>query len=303
LDAILGTPRSTGAAPESTVAAKSTGEPLLVDIERISPGRGQPRRNFDEAALVELADSIRVNGILQPLLVVEANGSYELIAGERRLRAASRAGLAKVPVIVRRDVSDDRMLELALIENVQRADLTPIEQARGYQRLIDDHGYTQDQLAQRIGKSRAAVSNALRLLKLPRDICDLVDQGKLSEGHARALLGLRTAAQQIRLGARAARKGLSVRQMEELVRRFQETASRSVSATRAPKSVTTELHAVEQSLGRALGTKVRVHGGAARGRIEIEFYSPDELDRLIERLGARRTQPLGDASHERAPVD
>jgi ParB family chromosome partitioning protein len=266
-----------------------TGAPLSVDIEKISPGRAQPRRHFDEDALAELADSIRANGILQPLLVTETHGRYELIAGERRLRAAARAGLATVPVIVRRDVDTDSLLEMALVENVQREDLTPIEQARGYQRLIDEHGYTQERLAQRVGKSRAAVTNALRLLKLPREVCELVDDGSLSEGHARALLGLRTAAQQIRLAGRIARKGWSVRQTEELVRRLQDTAP---SARPVSSPVATAMHAVEQSLGRALGTKVRLKGGAARGRIEIEFYSQDELDRLIERLAVR---PLASA--------
>jgi ParB family chromosome partitioning protein len=283
LDAILGA-GSRAAATQDVADEIETGAPLSVEIEKISPGRAQPRRHFDEDALAELADSIRANGILQPLLVTETHGRYELIAGERRLRAAARAGLATVPVIVKRDVDTDSLLEMALVENVQREDLTPIEQARGYQRLIDEHGYTQERLAQRVGKSRAAVTNALRLLKLPREVCELVDDGNLSEGHARALLGLRTAAQQIRIAGRIARKGWSVRQTEELVRRLQDTAA---PARPVSSPVATAMHAVEQSLGRALGTKVRLKGGAARGRIEIEFYSQDELDRLIERLAVR----------------
>ena len=163
LDAILGT-GSRAAATQEVADESEDGAPLSVEIEKISPGRAQPRRHFDEDALAELADSIRATGILQPLLVTEAQGRYELIAGERRLRAAARAGLATVPVIVKRDVDTDALLEMALVENVQREDLTPIEQARGYQRLIDEHGYTQERLAQRVGKSRAAVTNALRLL-------------------------------------------------------------------------------------------------------------------------------------------
>ena len=283
LDAILGSPRLVADA-EVEPDAQGSGEPLLVDVDKISPGRGQPRRRFDETALDELADSIRANGILQPLLVTESLGRYELIAGERRLRAATRAGLEKVPVIIRRDVRADQLVELALIETVQREDLTPIEQARGYQRLIEEHGYSQEQLAIRVGKSRSAVTNALRLLKLPREICDLVDQGQLSEGHARTLLALKTAAQQIRLAGRVVRDAMSVRQTEELVRRLQETAPPS-EATRPQTQVESALRSVEQTLGRSLGTKVRVRGGGERGRIEIDFYSQEELNRLITRLG------------------
>jgi ParB family chromosome partitioning protein len=282
LDAILGSSRATAEAVDLD-EPQTGGEPLWVDVDRISPGRGQPRRRFDDDALDELADSIRANGVLQPLLVTETLGRYELIAGERRLRAATRAGLDRVPVIVKRDVSPEQLVELALVENVQREDLTPMEQARGYQRLIDEHGYSQEQLALRVGKSRPAVANALRLLKLPREVCDLVDQGKLSEGHARALLGARTAAQQIRLAGKVAREELSVRQTEDLVRRLAEAAP-APTVARPQTPVEHALRSVEQSLGRSLGTKVRVRGGGDRGRIEIDFYSQDELNRLIERL-------------------
>jgi len=284
LDAILGSTRTLAGSVDPDEHAAKSGEPLVVPIERIAPGRGQPRRHFDETTLEELAGSIRANGILQPLLVTETNGRFELIAGERRLRAATRAGLDRVPVIIKRDISADRMVEMALIENVQREDLTPIEQARGYQRLIDDHGYTQEQLALRIGKSRTAVTNSLRLLKLPKEICELLDQGALGEGHARALLALRTAAQQVRLAARIVKEQLSVRQVEDLVRRSQDVAPRTVSpATASP--VESALRAAEQSIGRRLATRVRIRGTPTRGRIEVEYYSRDELDRLIERLG------------------
>lgn len=284
LDAILGSARAVVDPVEPVAQEATVGEPLYVAVERISAGRAQPRRHFDEDALNELADSIRANGILQPLLVKPVNGRYELIAGERRLRAASRAGLDRVPVVVKTDVSDDQMVEFALIENVQREDLTPIEQARGYQRLLDDHGYTQEQLAIRIGKSRVAVTNSLRLLKLPREICELIDAGALTEGHARALLGLRTAAQQIRVGGRVVKERLSVRQTEELVRRMQDVVAKPASAP-GTSPVESALRAAEQSIGRCLGTRVRIRGSAARGRIEVDFFSPDELNRLIERLG------------------
>jgi len=283
LDAILGGSRPTPEPIETVVSTAKAGAPLTVAIERILPGRAQPRRHFDEDALGELAESIRANGILQPLLVIERDGHYELIAGERRLRAATRAGLERVPVVVRNDVRDDQMVELALIENVQREDLTPVEQARGYQRLLDEHGYTQEQLAVRIGKSRAAVANSLRLLKLPREVVELVDKGSLSEGHARALLTLGTATQQIRAAGRVIREALSVRQTEDLVRRLQQMAGAQQPA-RPANAADTALRSVEQNLGRSLGTKVKIRGAAARGKIEIEFYSQDELNRLYDRL-------------------
>ena len=283
LDAILGSARTMEVADAAT-SRDGAGEALYVDLEKISPGRAQPRRHFDDSALDELADSIRANGVLQPLLVTETNGRFELIAGERRLRAAARAGLERVPVIVRNDVSTEQMVELALIENVQREDLTPMEQARGYQRLLDEHGYTQEQLAVRIGKSRVAVTNSLRLLKLPREVCDMVDHGVLSEGHARALLALKTAAQQIRVGARVVKEHLSVRQTEDLVRRLQQGVGERAEAASVAPPVESALKAAEQSMGRGLGTRVRIRGSAVRGRIEVEFYSPDELNRLIERL-------------------
>lgn len=288
LDAILGTARAGGAEGGAVAIAdereETAGAPLFVDIERVMPGRGQPRRRFDEEALDELAASIRARGILQPLIVTESKGSYELIAGERRLRAAARAGLDRVPVIVKRDVETSELAELALIENVQREDLTPIEQARGYQRLIDEHSYTQEQLAQRIGKSRVSVTNSLRLLKLPTDVCTFVDEGKIAEGHARALLSLPTAAQQIRLAGKIARQGLSVRETEEIVRRVQRVRQ-AAPRTPAANEVASAMRALEQELGRRLGTRVRIRGGATRGRIEIEYYSQEELDGLSERLG------------------
>ena len=281
LDAILGSSQGqNGSSP--TVG---TGEPLEVAIERVSPGRGQPRRRFDDEALEELASSIREKGILQPLVVVEAPGGYELIAGERRLRAAARAGLEKVPVIVKRDVSADELVELALIENIQREDLTPLEQARAFQRLIEVYGHTQEEAARRVGKSRAAVANAIRLLGLPAQVRELLEAGVLAEGHGRALLALTTAAAQIRTAQRVARKGLSVRDTEELVRleaRRTGSAGDAGDAGEVPQpSVLSDL---ERSLMRALATKVRIRGSGKRGSIRIEFYSDAELDRLAQRL-------------------
>ena len=297
LDAILGGAGGQAAEPMPRAAIAPTtrsgaaaqagqaGEPLLVDIERISPGGGQPRRHFDENSLEELASSIREQGIVQPLVVTEVEGGYALVAGERRLRAASRAGLARVPVIVKRDVRPEELVELALVENLQREDLRPLEQARGYRRLVDEHGYKQEDVARRIGKSRAAVANTLRLLTLPREVCDLIETGSLSEGHARALLGLRVAAQQIQLAGRIVRKALSVRAAEELVRAVQDGGQQSAAKKGPSGQVATAVRAVEQNLTRTLGTKVRIRGTGARGRIEIEYYSQDQLNGLVERLG------------------
>jgi ParB family chromosome partitioning protein len=271
---------SAAAEPPSNVGR--AGSPLEVPIEQVSPGRAQPRRHFDEDALEELAASIRETGIIQPLVVMECPGGYELIAGERRLRAASRAGLETVPVVVKRDVRASELVELALIENIQRSDLTPIEEAKAYEHLVKDHGYTQEKVAQRVGKSRAAVANSIRLLTLPASLGQAVEEGKLSEGHARALLGLATTAAQVTAARKVIARGLSVRETEELVRRSGETKT----PPRKSEAVQSATTAVEKSLGQVLGTKVRIRSKARGGRIEIEYYSQEELNRLLERLGS-----------------
>ncbi len=279
LDAILGNATEGQAKPAD---GGKEGQPLLVALEQVSAGRGQPRRRFDEEGLEELAASIRERGILQPLVVTRRNGGYELIAGERRLRAAARAGLERVPVIVRPDVTPGEEIELALIENLQREDLTPIETARGYRRLIEQHGLTQEQLAARVGKSRAAVANTLRLLALPEPVQQMLDEGVLSEGHARALLGLASASAQIKLAQRIVRGRLSVREAEELAR------AQGAKPPRGNKSRTGsdgQWRALEERLTRALRTKVRIRGGS-RGRIEIAYHSTEELDALVARLDA-----------------
>jgi ParB family chromosome partitioning protein len=263
------------------------GKPLFVAIGRVVAGRGQPRRNFDDEHIEELAASIREKGILQPLVVIPHNGSYELIAGERRLRAAVRAGLEKVPVVFRESVSEGEMLELALVENLQREDLGPLEKARAYERLIGSHGLVQEDIARKIGKSRAAVANTLRLLGLPQPVLDAMENGLISEGHGRPLLSLPTASRQIETMRDVIRRGLSVRETEQLVRDALES-----SAAPLKRSARKEKRApgpVETSLSRALGTKVRLRGGLKKGRIEIEYYSQDELTRLIDFLSTRET--------------
>jgi len=298
LDAILGSAEPApsqqvevaGAAAAVVAGVESAGRPLMVPIERVSAGRGQPRRRFDDGALDELASSIREKGVLQPLVVVKGAGGYELIAGERRLRAAARAGLDVVPVIVKADVDAGELVELALIENIQREDLTPLEQARAYQRLVDEYSYTQEQVAKRLGKSRAAVANTMRLLALPDPVREVLEQGLLSEGHARALLALPTASQQITAARTVVRKGLSVRATEDLVRAMSRSNGDG-SSRKSRGGADPAVGAVEQTLSRALSTKVRIRvlstkgKDGRRGRIEIDYYGDAELDRLLERLG------------------
>lgn len=289
LDAILGGP-ATGA-PRPTAApataaptqGEQKGKPLLVPIERVLAGRGQPRRRFEDEPLEELAASIREKGILQPLVVVPTDGGYELIAGERRLRAAVRAGLEKVPVVLHDAATESEMLELALVENLQREDLGPIERARAYERLLEAYGLSQEDVARKVGKSRVAVANTLRLLGLPAPVLDAIEQGLVSEGHARALLALPTATRQIETMQAVVRRGLSVRETEQLVRDSTETSQNRP----APRRERRPSSPMESSLSRALGTKVRVRGGAKKGRIEIEYYSQEELTRLIDFLSSR----------------
>jgi ParB family chromosome partitioning protein len=294
LEAILGSSstaaKATPADEESANTARPPrgesfdGQPRMVDIERIAAGRGQPRRRFADEPLEELASSIRERGVIQPLVVTESVGGYELIAGERRLRAAARAGLEKVPVIVRKEVTENDLIELALIENVQREDLTPMEEAKAYQRLIDQHGYTQEEVASRVGKSRVAIANTIRLLALPTPVQQTLDEGLLTEGHARALLRLPTAAAQISSARAVVRRGLSVRDTEELIKRTLERDKASGAPSGPSRARDADTRALEERLTKSLGTKVRLRGSGSRGRIEIEFYSGDELARLLERL-------------------
>lgn len=252
-----------------------------IDLERITPNRFQPRHTFSDDSLAELAASIAEQGVLQPLIVTPRNGGYELVSGERRWRAARRAGLATVPALVR-DLDDRAMLEIALVENLQREDLGAIDEAAGYRQLIDEFGLTQAELARRVGKSRPAVANALRLLDLPPAVLALVRSGDLSAGHGRALLGLERRAALEGLAREAVRQVWSVRQVERRVRR--ENAG-PPAADAGADAAELERVRIEEDLQRALGTRVRLHAGAGgKGRIEIAFYSLDDLDRLVGRL-------------------
>jgi ParB family transcriptional regulator, chromosome partitioning protein len=288
LDAILGSgpvSQVRTAVPQEPPAGETRGKPLMVAIERVVAGRGQPRRRFDDEPLEELAASIREHGILQPLVVVATGGNYELIAGERRLRAAARAGLEQVPVVFRETSRDGEMLELALVENLQREDLGPLERARAYERLLEQHGLVQEDIARKVGKSRTAIANTLRLLGLPGPVLDAIEQNLLSEGHARALLALPTATRQIEAMQIVVRKSLSVRDTEQLVRDWTEESVRGEA--KSTKPATRGPGPVETRLSRVLGTKVRVRGGTKKGRIEIEYYSQEELMRLIDVLSSR----------------
>jgi ParB family chromosome partitioning protein len=258
-------------------------EPSEVDLNSIVPGPMQPRSNFDEAALESLAESIKTHGIVQPLLVRRHGDGFELIAGERRWRAAKMAGLTRVPVLVK-EVADQNLLEIALIENIQREDLNPIEEAQAYKRLIENVGLTQEALATRIGRDRSYITNYLRLLKLPPDLQQLVIEGRLSTGHARTILGLSHADLQRRLARQVIDDGLSVRATEILVQKA--SADRPARAVRSAPTVDPNIRAAETKLRRALGTQVRiVHlGSEGRGKVEISFYNAQDLDRIYDLL-------------------
>jgi ParB family transcriptional regulator, chromosome partitioning protein len=279
-----------------------------VPVALVHPNPRQPRTRFDETALNELADSVKENGIIQPLLVrPRTAGGYEIVAGERRYRAALKVGLRHVPVVVRQ-LSDDETLALALIENLIREDIGPLETARAFQRLMEDFGWTQEEMGKRVGKSRSAVANSLRLLKLPDAIQLSLEQGELSEGHARALLGddrengqSAFRERQTRIWRQTVEKKLSVRDVERMM-----SAARTINPSKSgdfseanrgaspslpnepPLSLlsTSETISIEDRLRSALGTRVRLQGTLDRGKIEIDFFSAEELDGLLMRLGA-----------------
>jgi ParB family chromosome partitioning protein len=257
--------------------------PSEIPIARIRRNPYQPRQRFDAAELDRLAASIRDHGIIQPILVTETLDGYQLVAGERRVRAAELAGLERVPAVVRQLAARDQ-LELALVENVQREDLDPIETAHAYRQLIDEFGFTQEQLAERVSKARSTVANTLRLLELDDAVQEAVGNGRITEGHARALGGAESTMQAHLLDIVESRD-LSVRETEELVRRVRERAARGEDsvAARGP-SVDPDLERVESELREALGTKVRLARTRRGGRIVIEYYSDEELGRLYERL-------------------
>ena len=266
--------------PEDATLTEEDGRFFQCPIEAIEPNPYQPRQIFRTEELREMADSIREKGVLTPLLVNRAGRGYQLIAGERRWRAAQIAGLERVPVVVR-NVSPSESLELALIENIHREDLNPIEEAIAYRKLIEDMGVTQELLAKRLGKERSTVANMLRLLKLPLQIQqDLIDV-RITMGHARVLAGIRNTGDQQALRNRILKEGLSVRQLENIVRRRYGKRKKEVPE----REVASFFAAMENDLKRSLGTKVSVKRKGREGKIVIYFYSDEELERLMERLG------------------
>lgn len=262
--------------------APSNGGSIEIPVARVRENPRQPRLRMDDEALAALAASIRQHGVIQPILVTETIDGYQLVAGERRLRAARMAGLERIPAVVRQ-LADRQMLELALVENLQREDLDPIESARAYRQLMDEFEFTQEDLAARVGRARSTVANTLRLLELHQAVQDAIVEGRITEGHARALGGLPHDLQPQAL-ASVVDGDLSVRQVEELVRRLREPRVRSESATNGAAAGDPEVERVEEDLRRALGTKVRLARTRRGGRIVIEYYGDDELARIYQRL-------------------
>lgn len=254
-----------------------------LSINDIIPNKDQPRKTFDEAALAELADSIRVHGVLQPLLVRPiVTGGYQLVAGERRWRASRMAGLKEVPVVIK-ELSDTEAMELAIIENLQREDLNPIEEAEGLQQLIDKCGFTQEEVATSVGKSRPAIANALRLLRLPEEVREMTKNGEISAGHARALLGFEHQAMMLEAAKQIVSFKLTVRDVEKMVKR--QNAPVATEKKTSSKRRDSFYDEVELSLSEVLGRKVKVYNGRNKGTLEIEFYNLDDLKDLANKLG------------------
>lgn len=258
---------------------------VSVDINKVEPNRDQPRKKFDEDALLELAESIKQFGVLQPLLVQQRDNYYEIIAGERRWRAAKMAGIKEVPVIIKK-LSEQEIMEISLIENIQREDLNPIEEALAFKRLLEEFKLKQDEVAERVSKSRAAVTNAIRLLKLDDRVQQMVVDEMLSTGHARTLLGIDDPEKQYVTAQKIFDEKLSVRDTEKLVKNLQ---NEKKTASEEPKKIDPKIEAIykdlEEQMKVILGTKVSInHKDETRGKLEIEYYSQDELDRIIDLL-------------------
>jgi ParB family chromosome partitioning protein len=267
--------------PDAPAAPQASARPLEVDIDLLRPNPYQPRATMDDGRIEELARSIRSNGLIQPIVVRKVDGVYEIVAGERRWRASQRAGLLKVPIVVR-DIPREQLLAAALIENLQREDLNPMEEAQAYRRLADEFHLTQEQIADAVGKDRSSIANTVRLLRLPHELRENVAAGTLTMGHARAILGLADEAAQLRFGREVVAKQLSVRETEVLVKKTLQS-----DTTRAKPAKDVHTRAAEERLRFALGTQVRIVRKKTGGRIEVDFGSEDELQRLYEQLTQR----------------
>ena len=256
---------------------------LYCGIEEVLPNRCQPRKHFDESKLQELAESIKEKGILEPLIVRRVGQGYEIVVGERRWRAAQKAGLKEVPVLVK-EIEGREALEISLIENLQRENLNPIEEADGFRRLIEEFNLSQEDLATRVGKDRTTVANTLRLLKLPPDMREHLLQNRMTPGHARAILSLDIREKQKELCALILQKSLSVREAEALAKRLSGKPGRPAVSDRKKVELESQLKALQDSLRRHLGTKVQIMQKGKRGKVEIEYYSPEDLERIVEAI-------------------
>ncbi len=277
--------RGLGALLGDAALQSQEGGSLSLPISQVEPGLKQPRKRFDEESLQDLADSIRIHGVIQPLTVRRlSSGYYQIIAGERRWRAAKLAGLTEVPAVII-EADDRKVMELGLIENLQREDLNPMEEANGYKVLMEEYGLTQEEVAQRVGKSRPAVANALRLLALPDPVHQLLEEGRLSAGHARAILAVPTGELQKKLAGKVVAEGLSVRQTEALAKRL--AAGEKEKAAPRPSAgpdLSLYLQEAEKSLSGRFGRRVHIVNGRKKGKIELEYYNPEDLNTLLELL-------------------
>jgi len=267
--------------PQELVKPEKQPEKGLVDlrVDKIKSNPYQPRTRVDEEKLAELSASIKEKGIIQPVVVRQVGEGFELVAGERRFLAAKKLGWEKIPAIISGKLSKEEMLELSLIENLQREDLNPIDTANGYKRLLEECHLSQQQLAEKIGKDRSSVANTLRLLNLPEEVQKLISNGKLFEGHARAILSLSTEKEKIDLSRRVVKEGLSVRKIEDLV-----YGKKKTHVTKQKPKISSEFFEMEEKLKQFFGTSVKVVGKGKGGRIEIEFYSEEDLSRILELL-------------------
>lgn len=290
LDALI--PESLGSVSSKKAEPKTRQEKTeklegetIVNITKVEPNREQPRKNFDEDALEELAESIKQFGLLQPILVQDRKSYYEIIAGERRWRAAKKAGLKEVPVIIK-NLTDQEIVEISLIENIQREDLNPIEEAQAYKRLLTEFNLKQDEVADRVSKSRTAVTNSMRLLKLCDEVQQMIINGMISTGHARALIGIEDPEKQYNIAQRIFDEKLSVRDVEKLVKNIGKPSTTKLrKPNETDKSLEIIYQDIEDRLKEKLSTKVSISGkGNGAGKIEIEFYNHDDLDKLVDML-------------------
>lgn len=252
-----------------------------IPLQKLVANPFQPRKKFDDEAIGELAQSIREHGIIQPIVVRKKGKKYEIVVGERRYRAAKLANLEEIPAIIK-EMTEEQMMELAILENLQREDLTPIEEAEAYQNLIEKLNFTQDDLAKRLGKSRPHITNMIRLLQLPEEVRQLLNEGQLSMGHGRALLGLKNKRQMIEVAKKTINQSLNVRQLEALIKQLNENVSRETKKKTPKKDIFVQ--ATESQLREFFGTNVQIKKTKNKGKIEIEFYSEDDLERILEIL-------------------